>query len=1651
MLGTLFFDESRVGTAFRARASEPVGSTAPHDSNGAGRHLLANVNGDGRPRLHDGGGLTPAHGCAFGCRGEVRLPSLQASLLWWLDADTSVVRLLAVNDSESSKAARSCQSRLLTVELPVAVAEDLVTCGVTRSYMGDHSVAVVWLRRGVAAETHEVTLCPGFASVTVQRDVDNTGHSVLLLVPDERVVHCAPLSRALNSCLRQCAATASAGSSVACVAAALPDDATPRTISVLVLTDGARVWRVELFADGSAGVGDFRDEPRRNVLRSVCEGNEDVQLLDTRTVVADLQRLSSPAAVPFSTDAAAAADGASAAPRGSTWIRRLLGGEAGGNGRATERGDGGVGGAADAALPSSVRQRLYAAVTAVQHSPFVVLTRWCGQVETYDTAGGTLSLTQTHPIGMLPPTALRAVDDRPHQSHRARAASGAGKSGRGALPPGPVAQWAMLSPTTGVLHVVSCLSGGDGRPCFWTSLPSLAPPSSSASSVLQLGYASDAGEVVAQHCTLSVAPPTQSSIPLACAVTADGRRMVLVSDVGTEEDGHLLCTRSLSALTLRGEQAYEDGVATVVQVMEAAGVTGMGGVLRMSRVHGYLCQGARMQCAVACESEVLLAERGPDTCRLYALEEAAAAGAMRLANETTVVGVDEEDIYASGCGGDRDGAAAALPRVGGALLPLRRVHLVPLSGDATPLPGTATSTTADGADGFALYWEGVSVVQACPHGAQLMSELLQDVLLATTPVAQIASLPRFLSEAHLSGYTSSLHRHASTTTAAVLAAIRVALSPPPTAPLPSPTAAAAGVFYRFSRLHITHATLGELLSRVTFLATAYLGWQSTYSTSSAPPSSSSAGEDDGGAQSISADWVTHQLVAALEVAVAAYHAVPAAGADLVRLAVVDSDGAGHPSCGAIVAGLLPTLPPTPDGGDELSAVSLLQVANRLRRCGTPSTARACAVWVKQLARRFPVLQHYQLLTLLETAAASAQSERALALCERVSQALSREGPADVTTALLVEGLLLADAAASVSTFSRLPVEELSAALAAEPSLGPLLYCVGVLRRTTAAGALHATLSTSVTRRYLYPALIGCVEAVQRMQRRSPTSASAAAPAPFSQLRRALEELQVDVLLVSALARVAEGDVACGLHEVQAALDTMSRHGSVSSYAELLQMILGHVVEVACASQEGMNDLLRTTAIGAAQLEESLILRWYNYIARLPTKSATEATEALRYRAIMGLHRYLMDRHSYAQCARLMSSLATLIRCSPMRRSTAAGISVSELAGLALHAAEMIAPSAPMPEAAVVVAAQSAAVYGAATLDGSLDAAAMVGSPLSLGYSWQPSTVASPAPFDPAVTAFSASARNPRWLTRGDIPWLRRRLYQAHCERQLWRRGCTLDCTDLWVEGAPAEAYEAGVAKLVVALMEARLWPQAFRFARLSTVCDACTVLVEWAVDLLRTPDEHGRAEAAEAAAAHADRTAAWDELIGYCGELSALHNQFYAYVRTVTAALTRNYTQVPAALLAAHRAADAYTATTTLFHVALMLRDQVDAAGHGDDEEDGGASLSAASSTSSSSSSPPRRRGAAMPTGHPSAAVKPDSAALVAMQRNAWRAWCAAAQIAVEVAARPTFSSFTAGVLDPMAVCAREWLATPAYAAALRQIPRGSETVRLFMDILARP
>lgn len=1600
MLSTLFFEEREARTTLKGRQATCEGLSALDTQDTEVLQAMTSMQ-----TLGDGGAVQSRHGCLFSSRGQVLLASLNATLLWWLDADTAALRLLAVHNAALSSAVSSAapigDCRLLTVHLRLA-SRQLLTCGVTKSSHADNTVIVAWLtREGLQAS---------YLTLTIQREYDTTEGSRFMLTQGEPVVQChlrPYISGAFDDRPESYCS--------ACVVAEVSAEEV-QTAAVVVLTDRRRLWRAALLFDGTAVVRQCYDDRGSGTVRYFCDDAESTRQLNLQGMASRMQLTSFFASSPTHSepDAGTPTDlqeegrpsSGADQPRRS-WLPRWL----------SDRGNGATGTFATATsqgseeVPQSPVERgspmrmagpsvvpptppaeLYTAVSAVLESSYVAVTRWNGQVEIYSTEDGEWILAKAYPIGIMP----RELLISPVTISKGQAVKAAGR-----LPAGPAVQWAVRSSTTShVIHVVCCVGGTEGRRCFWLTLP-LVPDHRLQSSGSE--------KVVALNCTQSIPLPTLSAVPLSCAVTADGCRLALISDAGSEEDGHLLCALSIGSLTLRGQSAAMNGVSTVVQLVEMEAGGGYGTAQRVKQAPSYLCHGARMQAVLAQQNQLVVVERGPLACRVHAME--AVHDPLQRLVEVALVSIDEDDMNATALRG------YAPPFEAGSAM--HCVHYVPLDGcDAADL--VADEANGGEAAAYAMYWEGVRLMQSCAHGAVLMADMMEDILSSASTLQHSTAVSRLLSEAQLSGYAPST----TWTAEAALAVIEAAVG---AAAVPSQRS-----FFHHSRRYIANATSRDILCRVAFLATSYLGWMGPTATGKALAASSYA------------DPATQQLSSAIEVLLALYHAIPAAGPDIVRLASINS-ACTMPTAAAVVGALLPDV--SSSGG--ISALGLVSVANRLGRCATPRAANAQLLFANSLLSHFPLLQHYCVVWALDMQVAATQSSSLQRRCQSIAHDLAMRTTEELTELLVMDGLLLVEVGGTGSSFINLSAAEISSFVIMERTMAPKLYSIGVLRRATPSGALQLLLATCVARGYFYAVLVEVLEVIHARHRRLQGGATtSAAPLPFAGLCRALEELQIDLLLVFALSAVGEGDMGGCFHDLQLAMELMEIHQTSVTYANSIGCVLGRIIEVACSSVANMNALQAVTT-NCARLDELLLGKWYNYIARLPTRSASPPTEALRYRAITGLHLYLMNRHHYAQCARIMSDLATLIRCSPLRRSAAAGISVGELAGLALHAATLIAPPAP-------VGSEESEVRSAASR--------LHGSPISLGSSWVSGTTN-------AIATSGAAAASPmaRWLTREDIPWLQRRLYQAHCERLLWRCGSALDCTDLWVDGAPATAYSQAVSKLVGALMENRLWPEAYRYSTVSEAYDGCCVLMEWAVDLVQQARHILTEVPGEAAIAAEDLTMSWAELTQYCGELSNLKNQFSGYVRTITAALAISFEFVPPSLLAAHRAADPYTAMSTLLQASLQFRKRAGdlrvSATFYDDDDAAETEREGKSPRDSEDGSPAGPSSTASST---SAAVAPpvlvtsyrrgDAASL---RMDAVRSWAAAASIAVEVlrpgfrTAEPTPStlaaSFTAGVMDPLSRAGREMMSTAIYRDCIAAVPGAAEVCHDLQQLMRQP
>lgn len=1445
MLSTLFFDEADSNAVFRIRQQPPSGSLNSFET-------LSSLHGNSSDRLQ-------YHYPNFSCHGSVVVPELHASVLWWLDQSAPRVHLLAVNSETVEREKRNCQSRMMTVEVPLSAEARLLACGVSKLSTGGHCMAVTWMTSSMVA---------GFVRVTLQRDTDASG--AVLLSPEGGMVQCAPMnfdrhpSRGSSSSRKGNSTTAQPPDSralvlspksrqqstepimwvsSACVLAEIPPS--DRNVAALIVfTDGKSVWRVQLGLDGRATARTLHDDGRKEQAGALCE---DI-LRNAKHTNAEANNLQYTSTLPLES-----------ATTSSSWIGKLW----------SKSG-------ATAGPPA----RRYITVSSVQHSPYVALLYWNGLVGFYDSE---LEVVDYVPTCRLPSD---QVD----------------------LTASVVQQWSTLHLPSNSIHVVTCIGELEARRVVW-------------SRVTQIQRSSD--EKVTLQCSYSVAPPTSMAAPMGCAVN-DGEGLLMVWDSGIEEDGHLLSARSIGSLFQPvGE------LSAIVQLFKAS--VGPSEEWQWRGTETYLCHGGRLHAALAHDTHFILVQRLHDTHRVHVLQQSKQLW-QRLIEALRVDILDDNE--------DGEGPSAAV---------CTTLHLIPTTEHEETLQAdTATSA-------FVGLWEGYDVLQSTTHGARLLSSVLRDTLSVGT-TSQLPSLQRLLSEAQLAGFTPS----EMLTEEDIHEAIKLAMAVQPRI--------VSLKFCTYCRHYLMDSVRGELLGRLAFLALTYVGWAATCALSHM-------------------NEATKAMMECIQFVAAAYHAVQVLGPEVFALADALDD---H----MLESTLRRLLYPAGVPGAPSAAQFAAQVSTSLLRCPNARGQKACVAWASQLQRAHPVLHHYTLMFDIDAGRTGGATSQ-MADCLAVAEALAQCSVTEATALLVGLGYVVSDTYAP-TMFSTIDPAEIHRWINEETGLVPKFYMVGVLRRLVPANPSAGMCASANTIRSVY--LIALLQVLQCVLARNCLAASppdneevtelsqVSVAAPYPTLQAALEELQLECYLNLALASLADENFGSCYHDLEASLQLADRLGKTSFYNEHVLHIVSRIVECACASQRAMDTLLRT-AHSSARLSDLLVTKWYNTIARMPTKSASRATEALRYRSIMGLHRYLMTRHAFAQCGRVMSDLASLLRCSPLRRSAEASISVGELAALALEAVELIAPHPPVSSSLQV---ETSPVAGGGPTQ-------LPGSPLSSGFSW--------LPFEgPAAT---------RLLSRDDIPWLRRRVFQAHCERRLWNRGSTIDCTDLWVDSAPVAEFELAVRKLTNSLMEAKLWTDAYHFSVLSE-SDGAAVLKEWALHLLRSSDYRIDEEA----------QAEWEELQEYCADESCLSNQFAGYRTVLLEALVADYLGTYPPLREAHAAADPYTATAVLLQVFEVSRRRqeegiVPNPGDAVDEKE---DISAAAQ-----------------------AARPAS-----LNAQVWLPWVHASVMAIAMLKTvPTdpipLKAFTAGVIDPLARYARELLTHPEWVAELK----GQDACTVANELLA--
>ncbi|RNF12847.1 putative dispersed gene family protein 1 (DGF-1) [Trypanosoma rangeli] len=589
----------------------------------------------------------------------------------------------------------------------------------------------------------------------------------------------------------------------------------------------------------------------------------------------------------------------------------------------------------------------------------------------------------------------------------------------------------------------------------------------------------------------------------------------------------------------------------------------------------------------------------------------------------------------------------------------------------------------------------------------------------------------------------------------------------------------------------------------------------------------------------------------LEFLSAAYHAVGVAGPHVASIAPC----VGETVISDVLQLLLQFKPEWGEEGED--ALYAVHVAKRLWACDRHRGVRACATWCNLLGRRYPYLQHFRILRDLG-AGRTARSSQFVIMCLGASLHLASLPTSIAVPLLLDTGLDSCSGGFLHTAFTNVSVEDWKALLT-NTTLIAKVYRVALLRRVIyPRDAHHASVSGLLIRELFLTELVELEQYVRL------------AGGASSRVYQALSELRLETHLFLARVALDESNVADLFRSLEEVLQCAAEQKTTDVYLERVLSIVGEVAELASGSQE-ITDALVSLAHSNAELDGFLAAKWYLYAARLPTRTTSSPVDVVRLRAARGLFRFLCKRHAYGQAGRMMTDLVNVARCSAPRSSAVEA--VVEITALALTAVELIAPDVHLAAQNEEREPSMLAAYG------------------STAYAYAPE---------------QASLKGP--LNRNHLPWLRRRHFQAFCEKKLLDANQRVDCADLWTEDPPSGAQEAAVKRFVEALIESRFWPEALRFASM-TGYDVGAVLQEHVRDLITSTDYTSDEEA----------LVEWCEMIDGCAEFSLPSNHFAPLKRTVVAALSFDFTRAHPALLESLEQADRYEALQALMEIFEIL------------------------------------------------------------------------------------------------------------------------------------
>lgn len=239
------------------------------------------------------------------------------------------------------------------------------------------------------------------------------------------------------------------------------------------------------------------------------------------------------------------------------------------------------------------------------------------------------------------------------------------------------------------------------------------------------------------------------------------------------------------------------------------------------------------------------------------------------------------------------------------------------------------------------------------------------------------------------------------------------------------------------------------------------------------------------------------------------------------------------------------------------------------------------------------------------------------------------------------------------------------------------------------------------------------------------------------------------------------------------LGNVSLHPFLQNFLSPLYRMFTLLVRRVCSTPTDVLLLSEMPSLSPL-LDEWLVEELAKWIVELRENEGR--MHSLREASVYALHRFLLQRHAYGECGRMMSDLASILRGSgcvveqPLQMNL-----IARLSALALNAVEMIHTGTAVPQQVAVCpfTKKKRTTTGIVAADGRHSEDRNKIFPTSPSAEGCASSTVDAVP-KTSSTGFSLpfSTLSARALSRKDLPWLRLRVYVAHCESLLgWFLPC----------------------------------------------------------------------------------------------------------------------------------------------------------------------------------------------------------------------------------------------------------------------------------------